>query len=295
MKRNLTICAIDCRCPSLAARAIERTRMRVPHDRAVLFTDAFVNECLEIVHIKKISNINEYSRFIINELYNFIHTSHVLIVQWDGYAISDEWTSRYLEYDYIGAVWIYLKDGLRVGNGGFSLRSRKLLEDASNILGGKDLNEGEDYYICRTIRRTLESDFSARFAPENIASLFSYERQRPSHSTLGFHGIWNIYDHESDAAIKYILDEYPQQQLLGDGFLLLMINCLARERYVAFSALYKRLEAINEGVYLREALQDRLNLSQKLIKDIKRAASACAISNEQSVAIIEKGDRYDRS
>ena len=39
--------------------------------------------------------------------YKYIKTSHVLIVQWDGYIInSKKWDSRFLNFDYIGAPFI---------------------------------------------------------------------------------------------------------------------------------------------------------------------------------------------
>src|ERR1700687_3454326 len=37
------------------------------------------------------------------------------------------WREEFLGCDYIGAQWFWHDDAMRVGNGGFSLRSRKLL------------------------------------------------------------------------------------------------------------------------------------------------------------------------
>ena len=38
------------------------------------------------------------------------------------------WRPEFLDYDYIGAVWPHVLDKYNVGNGGFSLRSKALLE-----------------------------------------------------------------------------------------------------------------------------------------------------------------------
>jgi hypothetical protein len=38
------------------------------------------------------------------------------------------WDPEFLDWDYIGAKWFWAEAGKRVGNGGFSLRSYKLLE-----------------------------------------------------------------------------------------------------------------------------------------------------------------------
>ena len=49
-------------------------------------------------------------------------------MQWDGYAVNPgAWDAAFLDCDYLGAKWSWHKDAMRVGNGGFSLRSRRLL------------------------------------------------------------------------------------------------------------------------------------------------------------------------
>lgn len=86
---------------------------------------------------------------MIKELNKYIETSYVLIIQYDGFILNpDAWTDEFLEYDYIGAPWWYTDD-CNVGNGGFSLRSKKLLE----ILANDDSileTHPEDHHICRT-------------------------------------------------------------------------------------------------------------------------------------------------
>ena len=83
------------------------------------------------IKVKPIESIKDYSEFIIYSLYKYIETSHVLIVQWDGYILNqNKWNSNFLKYDYIGAPFIprenetnYSTDPkgrfFSVGNGGF--------------------------------------------------------------------------------------------------------------------------------------------------------------------------------
>ena len=53
----------------------------------------------------------------------------MLLIQWDGYVVNPEaWDPAFLGCDYLGAKWYWHDDGMRVGNGGFSLRSRRLLD-----------------------------------------------------------------------------------------------------------------------------------------------------------------------
>jgi hypothetical protein len=132
----------------------------------------------------------EYSRFMLRELADHIETSHALCVQWDGYVIEGRsWDDRFLNFDYIGAVWPQFSDGHNVGNGGFSLRSRKLLEACRSLpLSGK---EPEDIVIGRNCRAHLEKQ-GLRFAPVQVARRFAFERTQAQGDEFGFHGAFNL-------------------------------------------------------------------------------------------------------
>ena len=92
---------------------------------------------IEFEKIDKITNIDEYSKFVFLDLGKHIETSHCLMVQDHGYVISPEmWVNEWLDLDYLGCAWAVVpntymaNNGERVrnGNGGFSLRSKKLLD-----------------------------------------------------------------------------------------------------------------------------------------------------------------------
>ena len=132
----------------------------------------------------------DYSRFMLRGLAAHIETGHALCVQWDGYVLSGAaWNPNFLDYDYIGAVWPQFRDGHNVGNGGFSLRSRRLLEACRDL--PLDGSEVEDLVIGRTCRPQLEEQ-GIRFAPEEIARAFAYERTSSSGREFGFHGAFNL-------------------------------------------------------------------------------------------------------
>jgi hypothetical protein len=47
-----------------------------------------------------------YSQIVLKGLYPHVATSHVLVIQWDGYVVNaDLWDDDFLRYDYIGAPW----------------------------------------------------------------------------------------------------------------------------------------------------------------------------------------------
>ena len=94
-----------------------------------------VPDYIDLIEIPQIKSKEEYSMFMLYNLKNYINTQHCLTIQYDGFILHpDKWNEEWLQYDYIGAPWppFYRnrenKDELvRVGNGGFSLRSNKFI------------------------------------------------------------------------------------------------------------------------------------------------------------------------
>ena len=145
----------------------------------------------------------DYSFWILKNLKDYIDTQYCLIQQWDSAVIDvSKWDNRFLEYDYIGAPW-EMDGDYRVGNGGFSLRSKKTLEESAKIAQllpqGKFILGNEDYFICVTGRKYLESK-GIKFAPIELARQFSVERpisgaphdynDLSTYQSFGFHGIF---------------------------------------------------------------------------------------------------------
>jgi hypothetical protein len=140
--------------------------------------------------IEHLASRRDYSRFMLHELAKHIATGHALCVQWDGYVLDGAaWRPSFLDYDYIGAPWPHFRDDHNVGNGGFSLRSLRLLQACATL----PLNESEpeDLVISRLFRPRLEAQ-GIRFAPEAVAQLFSYERMPAQGREFGFHGAFNL-------------------------------------------------------------------------------------------------------
>jgi hypothetical protein len=148
-----------------------------------------------------------YNRWLIRELPNYVSTEFALITQWDSGIINpDLWTDSFLEYDYIGAPWP-LEYGLphRVGNGGFSLRSRKFLQESSKIADfcpiDSFIRQNEDYFLCVSAYSHLSAQ-GIKWAPLNVARSFSVERPSIdisvvpedilSYRSFGFHGDFNV-------------------------------------------------------------------------------------------------------
>lgn len=193
---STTLIVADCANPDLALRALRLSMRDLRFAAVKLFTDRDINAPdITVERIPTIASHAQYSRFIAKELLSHIDTEYVLVAQWDGYVINaNTWTPEFLLYDYLGARWDHAQmreeAHHNVGNGGFSLRSRTLLE-ALQDPRIDDLNP-EDSAICRRYRRYLEDRHGIVFATDDVADRFSFEHLLPEAAPFGFHGVTNI-------------------------------------------------------------------------------------------------------
>ena len=189
---DVTLVAVSDVAIAATARALAISQQGLRFAETLLLTsrEAPPGLCATSRAIEPIASREAYSRFMLRDLHRHIATSHALCVQWDGYVLDPaRWDPEFLEYDYIGAPWLHFGDGMRVGNGGFSLRSARLLEACATL---DVADEAEDMAICRTHRPVLEQRFGMRFAPADLARRFAFERAAPNHDEFGFHGAFNM-------------------------------------------------------------------------------------------------------
>jgi hypothetical protein len=191
---TVTLCAVTSVNVEATIAALRACLDQVDFADCLLLTDAEVvtdHFGIRIVPIAKLDSSRAYSEFILHELAGHIRTAHCLVVQWDGFVLDAGcWDPSFLEYDYIGAPWPQFDDNCSVGNGGFSLRSRKLLEACCDP--AFQASHPEDLAICRINRPLLERRFGIRFADRATAGRFAYERGAPSAFSFGFHGVFNM-------------------------------------------------------------------------------------------------------
>jgi len=240
--KDVTLCAADTANISLATRALHLSMEKCDFGDAVLFSHAPVDGSFRTVIIDRISSVADYSNFILKQLPLLTDTPYVLVIQWDGYVLnSDAWRPAYRDYDYIGARWPHFTDGLTVGNGGFSLRSRKLLQALKDPKFAHDPAINEDILICRVYRPALESEYGIRFAPEMAANRFSYENSIPNCPTFGFHGLGNMWRHTEDAKMIKLIDLFNPYMFRTGHFVQLIANYFYLRKFDPLAALYTRM------------------------------------------------------
>jgi hypothetical protein len=162
-------------------------------------------ECLihaEFGDVRKffLSPDTDYTRFVHYELHAEITTSHLLMIQWDSWIINPyAWRPEFLDYDYIGAPWWY-NDKYNVGNSGFCLISKRLMEFLAEHEEGFPVVEPYDHVLCREYQKRLPQ---FKWAPQELAWRFSIERTAiyPTTQVFGFHGLFNFPDVLSSEAL----------------------------------------------------------------------------------------------
>lgn len=188
---KVTLCAVSSVNVAATIHALESCLEQLDVAATLFFTDSLVtpdHPGITVVPIARISSSRAYSDFLLTRLVDHIDTSHCLIIQWDGNALhSQRWRPEFLNHDYIGASWPQFADGYDVGNGGFSLRSRRLMQLCRDP--SFEPHHPEDVAIGRINREWLESR-GMRFAPRELADQFSAERAGDVSASFGYHGAW---------------------------------------------------------------------------------------------------------
>jgi|LauGreDrversion4_2_1035121.scaffolds.fasta_scaffold00922_10 hypothetical protein len=142
------------------------------------------------------------NKILFQELYDFYNFEYIMTIHLDGFPINNHlWTDEYLECDYIGAPWPSRMGWCRgenlVGNGGFSLRSKKLYQETKKIKNYLDYffkyGVNEDVFISSYdfLREYLESK-NIKFPSVQLAKQFSVEipidETHTIENSFGFHG-----------------------------------------------------------------------------------------------------------
>lgn len=135
-----------------------------------------------VIPIRKLGSKKQYSVFMMKEVVDYIDTPYFITIQADGYILDGtKWNNNWYNYDYIGSPWNWYSDGLCVGNGAASFRSRRLheiLKEDQSIVPTNDhiIREcQEDHNICRIYRKYLEVNYDIKFAPIDVAERFGIE------------------------------------------------------------------------------------------------------------------------
>lgn len=263
---TVTLLCIETRDPALAHFAIQKCTQHARFGKVILITelsklsnqesdskegqvgnavDQKVDQAIdrlrdvEYDQAPPIKTTKDYSDLLLTGLRQYVSGTHVLIIQWDSFILHPElWTNDFLQYDYIGAAWPHHPD-TPVGNGGFSLRSVKLLEALESPKISK--RHPEDFCICVDNKALLEGEFGIRFAPTNIAEKFAVERTE-WHPAFGFHGFFNFGKVLNPLELNEFLHLLPDAYLGGVDTYDLMQYLLEHQNNELAESIWRRVK-----------------------------------------------------
>lgn len=200
---SVSLICIDCIDAVRAIRVLERCKEKV-HFGAVKLLTSIPNDYKHSVEIMPLNSLIAYSIFMLTTVHKYIDTEHVLIVQRDGFILNPgSFDVRWLELDYIGPLFVQYD---KVGSGGFSLRSKRLMnhvaamnpkwdgtQEQADVIQSK-VNYYEDGVIC--FNKNINQGFKIA-TPEQAANFAQggnrnpvYFREKP----FGFHRSWQEID-----------------------------------------------------------------------------------------------------
>jgi hypothetical protein len=205
--RNVTLFCYENRKDNIdkAIEAIEICKYYADFGDINFVTNQNINYEHCIVDDFPIKSLFDYSKFILTKLNYYVQDEFVLTIHDDGFITNPEaFDSKLFKIDYCGAP-LYRMNKV-VGNGGFSWRSKKLLnlvEGIVNFLGypSKELYaDHEDIVICFLLRGYLMEQ-GCVFADFETADKFSVETKGKWSGEFGWHGR-NFIDLEKDGWIN---------------------------------------------------------------------------------------------
>lgn len=213
MSNSMGLVCVDTLRYEKTINAIKNTLSCIKIDKIYWFSDIEIPESFDVPVVwNKINKFEKENFFYDNGILytktipSIVDTDFTLYIHSDGFAVNKSaWNNKFLDYDYIGAPWPFHNKQERVGNGGFSLKSRKMHNALLQLNIHEDLyyDYPEDNIVCRLYRKKLINDFQINFAPEEIACQFSMEcyYEYPYQAfnywigkSFGFHNI-NVCEH----------------------------------------------------------------------------------------------------
>jgi hypothetical protein len=203
---DTTLICVDCRDLTRTVPVMQRCEELVDFGEVKLLT-SLPTDYKHRVEVPHVSSHVMYSIFMLKELYKYVDTEFMLVVQADGFILNPKsWNNEWKQYDYIGALF---NQWDKVGNGGFSFRSTSLMEYMSTVLphwdvtekGADDIQKNmscyEDGAISNNYKELLDVN-GFKIAPPEVGGKFAaggnkteeYFNEYP----FGFHGCWRTVD-----------------------------------------------------------------------------------------------------
>ena len=193
LKIPVDLVTINCNMVEEGVKALEYSTKYIEFNNVFLLSDQTISGNFDLISIKKIRDVEDYNNEILN-LSKHIKSEYVLIIQHDGHVINHKkWDDLFLKFDYIGAPWpnsnkwnerwkYYPKEMEekilknlnlnRIGNGGFSLRSKKFLDYSRSY---KEVDGAPEDIFLNILNFDKAFEYGIKYPDVKTAISFSYE------------------------------------------------------------------------------------------------------------------------
>lgn len=188
--KNTTLLFVETRAHKITKRVIEDCISKCNFGEILIFTDK--PELIPVpgaryIDVPDFPNKREAGKFYYCTAMEEVTTDFALLLEWDaGIFNENKWLSDFFNYDYIGAPWMVRPgDTQDVGNGGFTLMSRKLGQRL--CFDRRQHPVYTDMDVSRAARTRLEPQ-GFKWPHRTLASCFSWELGPRNPEHFGFHG-----------------------------------------------------------------------------------------------------------
>lgn len=199
---DITLICVDCIDAAGAAKVLNICQSKAEFGAVKLLTSIDTPDPRK-VEIPHLNSLTAYSVFMLTSLHKYIDTSHVLVVQRDGWILNaDKFEPEWMGLDYIGPIFMQYD---RVGSGGFSLRSKRIMEHAARIYGEYDPDNVEKLQEKIGLYEDGVLSMSGEFSSFKVGTLEQASRfgqggnRNPKYfidRPFGFHRTWQRIDFE---------------------------------------------------------------------------------------------------
>jgi len=199
---TVTLLMVDCVNPLKAMKVVDHCKSMVDFGAVKFLTSCDV-EHENLVKINPLTTLVQYSIFMLSHAHKYIDTSHVLTVQCDGWILNPQsFDMDWLKLDFIGGLFMQQD---KVGSGGFSLRSKKIMFDISKVIPSWDYTDAHSLVIQDTLGLYEDGILSVSYFAQSYkvgnnkqaADFAQAGNRNPMYfrsNPFGFHRTWQQID-----------------------------------------------------------------------------------------------------
>lgn len=223
---NVTLLFVETRAHKITARVIADCISKCNFGEILIYTDKPglipVAANVRYIAVPDFPNKKEAGQFYYQFAMHEVRTDFALMLEWDG-GIKDveAWTPEFFNYDYIGAPWKvspHEENRLDVGNGGFTLMSKRLGEFL--FKHANEYPSYTDWDVCRKWRPVLEAHHGFKWPSRALATKFSWELTQQPEKVFGFHATftwpWMLTREETIIRAKLMTETPYLLSKMGD-------------------------------------------------------------------------------